>query len=354
MTTHLSSWEDRGWIDIRNTHALKKAAYALKVRTATTSFKWVKGHEGNQGNEESDRLAKTGAEKNEPDTLDWEIPKEFDLQGAKLSALTQAIAYKGIIGKKPTKPRRTTTANLQHVKQAISDYNEQMETDETIWKNIQNQAFRPKVQQFLYKSMHATQKIGNFWTHIPGYEDRKDCTTCGTTESMEHILTQCTASPVRTIWNLARQHWPHAEIPWPEINIGTILGCGSLTLPANHPPGENRRRQRSRTTGKLRLLQILISESAHLVWALRCERVIQEKTHTNNEISNRWHRAINKRLTDDKIIATKIKRDKSTMKWVIDTWEEILKIEGQLPTQWVYDSEVLVGRRKRGQPINEP
>jgi hypothetical protein len=76
--------------------------------------------------------------------------------------------------------------------------------------------------------------------------------------------------------------------------------------------------------------------------------------HTNSEISNRWHRAINKRLTDDKIIATKIKRNKTTMKRVIDTWEEVLKIEGEPPTQWVYNGEVLVGRRNRGQPINEP
>ena len=30
MTTHLSKWEDRGWIGIRNTQALKKAAFTLK------------------------------------------------------------------------------------------------------------------------------------------------------------------------------------------------------------------------------------------------------------------------------------------------------------------------------------
>jgi ribonuclease HI len=30
MTTHLSKWEDRGWIGICNTQALKKAAFTLK------------------------------------------------------------------------------------------------------------------------------------------------------------------------------------------------------------------------------------------------------------------------------------------------------------------------------------
>ena len=63
---------------------------------------------------------------------------------------------------------------------------------------------------------------------------------------------------------------------------------------------------------------------------------------------------INKRLTDDKIIAAKIKRDRSTTKWVRDTWEDVLKIDGEPPTQWVNHSEVLVGRRTRGQTANEP
>ena len=317
-------------------------------------FQWVKGHEGDQGNEESNRLAKEGAEKNEPDHLDWEIPKEFDLQGAKLSALTQATAYKGILEKKPPKTRRSTTTNLQRAKQAITDYNGEQETDETIWKNTQSPAFRPKVQQFLYKSIHATQKIGEFWTNIPGYEDRRHCTMCGTTETMDHILTQCTAHPVRTIWTLARTYWPHEDTPWPDINLGIILGCGSITIPT--PPWrEDHRGRITNCTGKTRLLQILISESAHLIWALRCERVIRQKVHTINEIKNRWYRAINKRLTDDKIIAAKIKRDKSTTKWVRDTWEKVLKMEGEPPTQWVYHSEVLVGRRTRGQAaVNEP
>jgi hypothetical protein len=40
---------------------------------------------------------------------------------------------------------------------------------------------------------------------------------------------------------------------------------------------------------------------------LRCERVIQEKTHNAREITARWIKNINKRLTEDRIIATVIK-----------------------------------------------
>lgn len=69
LTNHLRFWEDQGWIGVKNAPFFKKAAYLLKRRTARTSFKWIKGHTGDLGNEGSDRLAKEGAEKNEPDTL---------------------------------------------------------------------------------------------------------------------------------------------------------------------------------------------------------------------------------------------------------------------------------------------
>ena len=49
--------------------------------------------------------------------------------------------------------------------------------------------------------------------------------------------------------------------------------------------------------GAKRLLQILLSEAAHLIWVLRCERVIRDpddppRFHTEEEINARWLRAI--------------------------------------------------------------
>jgi hypothetical protein len=54
---------------------------------------------------------------------------------------------------------------------------------------------------------------------------------------------------------------------------------------------------------------------------------------------------VNTRLTDDKIIATKIRRDKKTEQKVRATWENVLKKEGDLPNDWILKREVLVGRR---------
>ncbi|KAH9011565.1 hypothetical protein EDB84DRAFT_1569679 [Lactarius hengduanensis] len=135
LTTNLSKWEDAGWIGIENAALFKKAAYILKRRTATTSFQWVKGHDGILGNEESDKLAEEGAEKDTPDDLPLDILVEFDLQGAKLASLSQASAYKGIRALRPPHPRTTTMRNIELAKTAVLRFNKIPETTGTIWKN---------------------------------------------------------------------------------------------------------------------------------------------------------------------------------------------------------------------------
>jgi ribonuclease HI len=88
LTTHLGDWEDKGWTNIKNAIFFKKATFLLRKRSAPTLFKWVKGYASTIGNEQSDLLAKQGTTKDNDDHLDLNIPKEFDLQGAKLVSLT--------------------------------------------------------------------------------------------------------------------------------------------------------------------------------------------------------------------------------------------------------------------------
>jgi len=88
-------------------------------------------------------------------------------------------------------------------------------------------------------------------------------------------------------------------------------------------------------------------ESAYLIWVLRCERVIQEKTLSDREIRARWRHAINERLTIDKVTTTKIIRTDKFMKLVEMTWEPALRKEGEIPANWMKDREVLVGRTAR-------
>jgi len=61
-------------------------------------------------------------------------------------------------------------------------------------------------------------------------------------------------------------------------------------------------------------------------------------------MKRRWLQAINKKLTINKITATRIKRNQEYTKLVINTWEKALEKEEELLPNWIVRNEVLVGR----------
>ncbi|KAK6995687.1 hypothetical protein R3P38DRAFT_2567137 [Favolaschia claudopus] len=115
-------------------------------------------------------------------------------------------------------------------------------------------------------------------------------------------------------------------------SFGEILTCGIA--------GREHR-------GETRLLRIVISESAYLIWKLRNERVIGAKGDASNrEIENRWLNTINNRLSIDCLLTnTKKYGGKSIRKsLVLETWRKVLMNEDRLPRDWTRESGgVLVG-----------
>lgn len=313
LTIHLNEWEDKGWIGIKNKDWLKRAAYLLRKQTAPTRFKWVKGHSGDLGNEQSDQLAKLGANKEEADEISLNIPEHFDLQGAKLSTITQAIAYKGINEQEAKNQRRTTHLNLKKVRSNIKSQTGMLETNEALWGLIRKSPVRLKIRQFFYKALHGTQKVGRYWFNIQNYEERRICQNCNDNETMDHILVGCKEKTKSIIWNCAEELWPYKEGTWPGISLGTIIGCNALNVETSKETkdgqGQSKIVKRS-DQGATRLLKILISESAYMIWMLRCERIISGQERTEREIKAIWREGINRRLTEDKITATKVLRRK--------------------------------------------
>ncbi|KAG1876108.1 hypothetical protein C8R48DRAFT_811459 [Suillus tomentosus] len=69
--------------------------------------------------------------------------------------------------------------------------------------------------------------------------------------------------------------------------------------------------------GASRLLRILISESAHLIWVLRCDTTINGTNHTERAIKNRWMSKINQRLQLDRMIGRKLIRTKDNYRYMV-------------------------------------
>lgn len=163
---------------------------------------------------------------------------------------------------------------------------------------------------------------------------------------MAHILTECNTPGQREIWNLTKEIWLTKHNYWPKVdNIGVVIGCGMTKFLS---------KTGQRKLGAERLYRILMTESAHLIWRIRCERILErprDQWHTTTEIQNRWHCAINKRLTLDQAMTNKKYEMKAiSTKTVLHTWSGTLQNESSLPENWINCSGVLVGIRPSEQP----
>ncbi|KAA1479858.1 ribonuclease H-like protein [Dentipellis sp. KUC8613] len=343
LTEHLSEWEDRGWIDVQNSEYFEAAAYHLRKRSAPTDFEWVKGHNNIEGNEQADSSANNGARKLIADELDLTIPPTFKLQGAKLSTITQAIAYRGIRQRKRAKlkTRTTTKNNLESAQSAIRNHTGQNETTRTIWQKRTHKDIRKPIQQFIWKATHGAYRLGAAWSNIPNHEDKAKCSACNDEdESLEHILTDCPVNTRDLVWKLAKDLWPHDEESWPDINLGILLACGNLVVPRRQPNQTDLDARTYIKQGASRLLRTIVSESLYLIWVFRCEREIGKRHHTKQEIISRWTQTISDRLLTDRIVATKIRRHDAEKFQLKDTWNEVLL---DPPDDWHEKIEVLVG-----------
>ncbi|KAF8210871.1 hypothetical protein K438DRAFT_1569503, partial [Mycena galopus ATCC 62051] len=194
---------------------------------------------------------------------------------------------------------------------------------------------------FLWKSMHNAHRIRHYWMHIPDCEDRATCQDCGEEEDLEHILLHCGSPGTEIIWNAAEKLWKEREPDWPEVSLGSILGCGLVDF--KDKKGKPKR-------GTCCLYKILISESTYTIWKIRNEWVISWFGDPLDEaaIINKWIFNPNQRLQQDVILAnrsTKRSHPRLAPSLVQETWFGILDDESGLPVNWLKESRVLVGRR---------
>ncbi|EIW62459.1 uncharacterized protein TRAVEDRAFT_113688 [Trametes versicolor FP-101664 SS1] len=342
LTKHLHNWERDGWIGVANAPVIKEVVALLRSRSAVTTFRWVKGHAKTKGNNEADRLAGAGA------LLERQLrpvhlppPQKYSVEGAYLPTLTQKLAYKGIRGWKPAGERRATVRVTEQVLAALRDAAGLTPTPSALWTLLRSHVIAKKVRDFLWKVLHDSLRIGNYWTNIPGYEDRATCSACGVVETSDHILSECSAAGQGAAWRAA---------------AALLRGRGLEILPITraHTHGGHAYTVTDENgdlcPGATRLARIVLTETAYLVWVLRCERVIGragqgEDRVTDDMVRARWLWTINKRFCMDRALMSKARAGRMHVppETVVDTWTGTLKNESKLPTDWIDIPEVLVG-----------
>ncbi|KAJ7738442.1 hypothetical protein B0H14DRAFT_3097448 [Mycena olivaceomarginata] len=239
-------------------------------------------------------------------------------------------------------PRKSTVTNLQKIRGAMENTFGRVVSDADIWKAVSVKDILPRTAQFLWKGIHNALRIGTYWTHIPECGERAKCRDCEVTEDLEHILVGCRSPGQEIIWEAAKTLWLEKEAVWPEVSLGTILGCGLAEF--RDDKGKNK-------PGTQRLYRILMSESAYQIWLIRNNRVISRDgaPASEDEIINKWKFSINQRLQVDKSLANRPirgKRPALAQKLVLETWSGTLDNEDSLPANWLREPRVLVGSPK--------
>ncbi|KAI0812433.1 ribonuclease H-like protein, partial [Irpex lacteus] len=340
-------WEEKGWIGVDNKDLFKAILSWNRARGAKTEYKWIKGHskeEGpdKEGNDAADELARQGtdlprAKGHVHTTLEDYLPT-----GAQISKTTQKILYQGIRMTKYVDPRRKTVTNLSLIQDAILKETSLKPTEERIWTAIRNRVNSRKIQIFLWKLIHDAFRCGNWWKNLNSYEERATCQICNEEDSMEHILLKCKAPGQGKIWNLAKARYEKKTNIKLEITKGTIMGANLLSF---------KDKDGKKLVGASRLATIIITESAFVIWKVRCERVIVEdgepqKTIPEIAIENKWLNALNTRLKTDIALTNKRfpKHKQVKDELVLKTWSGTLDREHLLPKDWISWTGVLVGR----------
>ncbi|TBU21221.1 hypothetical protein BD311DRAFT_679007 [Dichomitus squalens] len=347
LTKNRVKQEEEGYLRQPDASLIRAIIANVRARRARTSLKLVQRRGDHTDLNSAKELALEGAKKLGPDEIPTTVDLKWRISGASLSAMTQKLAYQEIRDRKlkSVKPRSSTTTNLEIVSEGVKDAFGVDVTEAEIWKSIRSKHVSSTCAQFLWKTMHNLHMVGNRWLRegMPEeYQDRAICAICDNVESMDHILFRCEAPGQAEIWNELKVIWETTGLPWKQPDWGTALGAGCAVIKSE--TGVRKKPMEA-------LWTILWTESVHLIWKLRCERVIHRdgEVHDKLAVKNAWYAAIDRRLTLDRRTAVLAKCKHDLKQGDVEAiWAPTIQGYRDLPEGWVGNGGVLVGI-KRGQ-----
>ncbi len=347
LTIWTPQHEDTGYLLQKNADMTRAVIAQLRKRKAHTLLKWVRGHAGHVRNEAADKLAAAGAERLIGDQLSLDTPAEYRISGVKLQAMTQKLVYRAIRAKKDamTNPRPRAVANMDRITSGVQAAFGAQIYDETIWLSLRSKHISRQASQFMWMAIHDGYMIGSHWLRPKmGIElqARAMCAICGECETMTHIILECNAVGQELLWGLLQRTWNLTKASWYTPSWGTAFGAACAIFESGTG---------SRQTALEQLWCILCTETLHLIWKIRCERVIQREGEefTVNEITNRFYAAMDSRLDLDRRTAAKARGKRALKPRDVERiWGPVIDDRQNLPQKWVKNSGVLVGIKGGG------
>ncbi|EJD54843.1 hypothetical protein AURDEDRAFT_51969, partial [Auricularia subglabra TFB-10046 SS5] len=320
---------------------------ALRSRSAKTRVQLLTENDGDEDLTTAREIALAAQNEGTTRAPLLTAPAAFDLPGIPLANITQKIATQAIRSRKSeqTMPRTATRDNVQKTRERMKQILGHELSDEDIWKATQYPDFSKRARNFLWLLMHDAHRCGKFLANWGGeWIEKSRCSACadGPTESLDHILFHCSDPAAKQVWKLAESLWQGTGRSWPGLNTALVLGCGAVDF-------KNGTR---RAPGASRLYRILISESARLIWSLRCTRRIEHADegaweHPPESVEKAWWKVIDDRFTIDRLLTNQSIYGKRALQrnLVLATWSHTLDLSS-VPDDWIESPGVLVGRRR--------
>ncbi len=220
------------------------------------------------------------------------------ITGAKLQTITQKLAYRAIRKRKDmrSKPRPRTAANMERITSGIQAVYGVQLMEETIWNSFRSRHVTRQISQFMWMAVHDAYMIGTHWLRpnmSAELHEQAICKVCGECETITHIIFECRAIGQGLIWDLLQSTWVLTGTAWNEPIWGSTFGTACAVFAT--PEG-------TRRTSIENLWTNLCTEALHLIWKLRCERVIKNEGEefTRNEVTNQYFSTMDSRLSLDR------------------------------------------------------
>ncbi|KZT27127.1 RnaseH-domain-containing protein [Neolentinus lepideus HHB14362 ss-1] len=207
VSKHLHRHEDEGFIGASNGTLIRDTVARLRARELPTYLKWVKGHAGHERNERADQAAGAGAALQAPSTVDTQPASWLRVSGARVTAITQALAYRAIHQRKLEKytSRARTATNIELAQDAAEEAFGYRPSEGQIWRSQRSKDVSREARCFLWMATHDAYMIGEKWLR-PSVSVEKQaralCPSCGVLETLAHILMACDSPGQREIWDL--------------------------------------------------------------------------------------------------------------------------------------------------------